>query len=131
MLFRSLIQFIVRMFGFKSKYISLDSISTQATLQQEFYGCQHDPSKPIDIFVQKALHGYVQLKAIGINVNDASVKDVILLNLDLSYHTIKTSLLTQMVKLSPKTVHNILTSSVNNIVSANIILSNPSLIKSH
>ena len=101
------------------------NFSCQVTLQQEFYNCQHDPYKPIDIFVQKALHGHAQLEAIGIDVNNASVKDIILMNLNPSYHAIKASLLTQTIELSLETVHNILTSSVNNIVSADIISVKP------
>ena len=42
------------------------------------------------------------------------------MNLDSSYHTIKMSLLTQTNEPSLETIHNILTSSANNMVSADI-----------
>lgn len=104
----------------KAKFAA-SNFGRRVTLRQAFYGCEHDPSKPVDIFVQKALHGRAQLKAIGIDIDDACVKDVILMNLDPSYHAIKTSLLTQTAEPSLETVRNILTSSANNIVSADII----------
>ena len=105
----------------KAKF-SASNFSRWVTLWQEFYGCQHDPSKPIDIFVQNIIHGRAQLKVIGIDVDDASVKDIILMNLDSSYHAIKMSLLTQTIEPSLETIWNILTSSANNMVSADITL---------
>ena len=103
----------------KAKFAA-SNFSRQVTLWQEFYGCQHHPSKPIDIFVQNVIHGCAQLKVIGIDVDDASVKDIILMNLDSSYHAIKMSLRTQTIEPSLETICNILTSSANNMVSADI-----------
>ena len=85
--------------------------SRQVALRKVFYGAVHDPSKHIDIFIQDVLRARDQLKAIGVDVDDTAVKDVILMNLDESYKDVKTSLLTQPTEPSLATVRSILGNS--------------------
>ena len=80
-------------------------------LRKAFYSAEHDPSKPIEIYVQKVIDAKVQLTAMGHKVDDIEVKDVILMNLHSTYETVKLSLLTQPTKPSLDVIRTILTSS--------------------
>jgi hypothetical protein len=93
-------------------------------LQKVFYGAKHNPTVPINIFIQNAIHTKAQLIALSITVDDQAIKDVILMNFDDSYGGVKTSLLTQPTEPTIDTIHSILTAA-SNIVHPDI----PALIK--
>jgi hypothetical protein len=80
-------------------------------LHKTFYNAEHDPSKPIEIDIHKVIYAKAQLTAMGHEVNDIEVKDIILMNLHSAYETIKLSLFTQLTKPSLNVIRSILTSS--------------------
>ena len=94
----------------KSKFEST-SFARRVELRKHFYSVEHDPSKPIDIYIQQILDAKGQLVAIGHKIEDVEVKDVILMNLHSSYETVKLSLLTQPTEPSLDVIRSILNSS--------------------
>ena len=87
------------------------SFARRVELRKRFYSVEHDPSKPIDIYIQQILDAKGQLVAIGHKIEDVEVKDVILMNLHSSYETVKLSLLTQPTEPSLDVIRSILNSS--------------------
>lgn len=71
------------------------TIGHRMLARQKFYGVSHDISKPITIFIQEVIGGASQLKTLGCTVEDTEVIDVILMNLDPSFHPIRTTILAQ------------------------------------
>jgi hypothetical protein len=65
-------------------------------------------SQPIEIYIQSMVDAKSQLKVIGVKVNDDTLKDIILMNLDDSFSGICTSLLTQPTELAFNTICSIL-----------------------
>jgi hypothetical protein len=78
----------------KTKFEST-SFAHRVELRKQFYSVEHNPSKPIDIYIQQILDVKGQLVTIGHKIEDVEVKDVILMNLHSCYETVKPSLLMQ------------------------------------
>jgi hypothetical protein len=73
-----------------------------------FYGAIHDTSQLIKIHIQSMVNVKSQLEGIGVKVDNDSLKDIILMNLNDSFNGIRTSLLTKPTELSFDTIHSIL-----------------------
>jgi hypothetical protein len=80
-------------------------------LHKAFFSAIHDTSIPVNIFINDILSAKAQLEAIGVMIDDITVKDVILMNLDESFHDVKMSLLTQPTEPELATVHSMLITS--------------------
>jgi uncharacterized cupin superfamily protein len=100
-------------FGKLKAKFEASNFSRRVALRKAFYGAKHDPTVPIDIFIQNVIHAKAQLVALGITVDDQAVKDVILMNLDESCSGVKTSLLTQPTEPTIDTICSILTAASN------------------
>ncbi|KZP19321.1 hypothetical protein FIBSPDRAFT_694216, partial [Athelia psychrophila] len=96
----------------KTKF-EASNFSRRVALRKAFYGAEHDPSLPVEVFVQSVLKARAQLVLVGVEIDDVAAKDVILMNLDSSYATVKTSLLTQPSEPTLETIRTILSSSSN------------------
>jgi hypothetical protein len=86
------------------------TFARRVELRKTFYNAEHDPSRPIEIYIQKVINAKAQLTAMGHTVDDIEVKDVILMNLHSTYDTVKLSLLTQPAEPSLDIIRSILTS---------------------
>jgi len=84
--------------------------------RENFYSVTHDPSKPIDFYIQSLKAAKSKLSALGVQVDDTEFMDVLLMHLDPSFYTIRTTILTQKDP-TLEDIITILTSST----SANII----------
>lgn len=78
----------------QTKYES-STWSRRVTLRTAFHRVKHDPSKPIDHYVQKVMELKSQLEALGESISDNYVKDILLSNLDPAYASVRNSLLSQ------------------------------------
>lgn len=78
----------------KAKYES-STWSRRVTLRTAFHRVKHDPTKPIDHYVQKVMELKSQLEALGESISDNYVKDILLSNLDPAYASVRNSLLSQ------------------------------------
>jgi hypothetical protein len=94
----------------KTKFEST-SFARRVELCKQFYSVEHDPSKPIDIYIQQILDVKGQLVTIDHKIEDVEVKDVILMNLHSSYETVKLSLLMQPTEPSLDVIRSFLNSS--------------------
>lgn len=96
----------------KTKF-EASNFSRRVTLRKAFYGAEHDPSQPIEIFIQSVLKAKAALTAIQVEVDDVAAKDVILMNLHPSYSGVKTSLLTQPNEPSLESIRSILSTTTS------------------
>lgn len=64
-------------------------------VRQAFHSVTHDPSRPVDFYIQDVVSAAGRLKSLGCTVDDSEVIDVILMNLDPSFHTIRSTILAQ------------------------------------
>ena len=62
--------------------------------REAFYHVQHDPSKSISVYLHEVESAKQVLVNLGCKIDDTELKDVILMNLHSSWHTIRTSILT-------------------------------------
>lgn len=63
--------------------------------REQFYSITHDPSKPIDFYIQSLKAAKRKMSALGVKVDDTEFMDVLLMHLDPSFHSIRTTILTQ------------------------------------
>ena len=89
------------------------NFSCSVAFQKVFYDTVHNMSQPIKIYIRSVVNAKSQLKAIGVKVDNDALKDVILMNLDDSFSSVCTSLLTQPTEPSFNTIHSILGSSTH------------------
>ena len=82
----------------------------------EFDEVRHDPSQPIDIYIHVVEAARLTLKGLGIIVDNAHVKDVLLRNLDPAYDTIRTSILSSATEPDLATIKVTLSSSASAII---------------
>jgi hypothetical protein len=69
-----------------------NSRATRISLKRQFYGFQHDISKPIQDYISGISTLAARLKGIGIKLDDADITDVLIFNLHDSYSNIAASL---------------------------------------
>jgi hypothetical protein len=81
--------------------------------RQKFYAVTHDTSKPVDFYIQALSTASRRLAAVGIKIDDTEFKDVLLMNLDSSFHPIRTTILAQKTEPTLEEVKTLLTSSTS------------------
>lgn len=64
------------------------------TAREELYAIRHNPSHPIELYIQSLTAACTKLKGLDVTVDDNELKDLLLMRLDPSYHHIRTMLLT-------------------------------------
>jgi hypothetical protein len=72
-----------------------DSSATRLSLRNQFYSVRHDPTKPVSLFIETVQSIARQLKTIGHAPGANEVEDIILLRLDPSFESIRSSLITR------------------------------------
>ncbi|MGH7240018.1 MAG: hypothetical protein ACREHG_08120 [Candidatus Saccharimonadales bacterium] len=81
--------------------------------REEFYAVKHDPSKPIDLYIQELTAAKKKLKTLGHNIEDTEFKDVLLLQLHPSFLSVRTTILSQKDEPSLNDIKMILLSSTS------------------
>lgn len=84
--------------------------------RQEFHHVTHDPSQPIEVYIHAVDKARQTLKDIGCVIDDVEALDVLLMNLDPSYHTIRTSILTAKDEPKLQDVKDILSGSSVSVI---------------
>jgi hypothetical protein len=67
---------------------------------RQFYNAKHNPTKPIHDYITQITKVATQLKAIGVKLEDITVIDVLIMNLDGSWSNIAASLSASMDELN-------------------------------
>lgn len=78
--------------------------------RKELYAVEHDPSKPVDFYIQSLASARKKLTALGCTVDDMEFKDILLINLHPSFHSIRTNILAQSTEPSLDEMKSLLTS---------------------
>lgn len=81
------------------------------TARSEFYAITHDPSRPIEFYIQSLQASKKKMEALGCKVDDTEFKDVLLMHLDPSFHSVCVNILAQKTEPTLDDVKAILTSS--------------------
>jgi hypothetical protein len=78
---------------------------------KEFYDITHDPNRPISQYVQSVLAAKSKLVSLGCTITDTEVMDILLMQLDPSYHPVRITILSQKSEPKLEDVKAILTAS--------------------
>jgi hypothetical protein len=81
--------------------------------RKELYAVEHDPSRPVDFYIQAMTSAKKKLTALGCNVEDTEFKDILLMNLHTSFHPIRTNILAQSTEPTLDEMKTLLTSSTS------------------
>jgi hypothetical protein len=79
--------------------------------RQQLYSVVHDPSKPMDIFIHSVTSAAKVLADLGYKVEDTEIKDLLLMKLDDSYATVRTSIMTAKEEPDLETIKALLSSA--------------------
>jgi hypothetical protein len=71
------------------------TIGHRMQARQDFYSITHDPSKPITFYIQSLTAAKRKLSALGVKIEDTEFIDVLLMHLDPSFYSIRTTILVQ------------------------------------
>jgi len=81
--------------------------------RKELYAVVHDPSKPVSFYIQALTSAKQKLAALGCTVEETEFKDLLLMNLDPSFHPIRTTLLAQKIEPTLDDMKSLLNSSTS------------------
>jgi len=79
--------------------------------RQQLYSVLHDPSKSIDVFINSVTTAAKVLADLGYMVEETEIKDIILMKLDDSYATVRTSIMTAKEEPDLDTITALLSSA--------------------
>jgi hypothetical protein len=79
--------------------------------RQQLYSVVHDPSKPIDTFIHAVTAAAKVLADLGYKVEDTEIKDLLLMKLDDSYASVRTSIMTAKDEPDLDTIKALLSSA--------------------
>lgn len=96
------------------------SMARRIKARHDFHHVHHDPSQPIDIYIQSVAQAVKVLKELKCSVDDTEQLDVLLMNLDDSYATVRTSILSQKEEPSLEDAKAILTGASISAVAVKI-----------
>jgi hypothetical protein len=85
-----------------------NSRSTRISLKRQFYGFEHDTNAPMSTYVNGITDLAGKLKAIGIDLTNEDITDVLIFNLDNKYSSIAASLTTTKDELKVADVRSAL-----------------------
>lgn len=92
-------------------YFQKSNLGSRLEARKAFNNVEHDPSKPLSIYVHDVVKAAQVLKDLSVTVDDSEVRDLLLNNLHKSYLSVKTSILTASDEPDLKKVKSILTGS--------------------
>ena len=88
--------------------------------REAFYSIKHDPSKPISVYLHEVESAKQVLSNLGCKIDDTELKDVILMNLHSSWHTIRTSILTAKEEPDLADIKSILSGSAASAIQVQV-----------
>ena len=77
-----------------------NSSANRISLKRRLYGTRHDPKDSIHIYINNITNLASQLHAMGVNIGDEDITDVLIFNLPSSYDPVATALMTRHGKLT-------------------------------
>ena len=83
--------------------------------REQLYSVVHDPSKSIDIFIHSVTSAAKVLADLGHKIEDTEIKDILLMRLDDSYATVRTSIMTSKEEPDLATIKDLLSSASDSI----------------
>jgi hypothetical protein len=81
--------------------------------RQHLYSVEHDKSKPIDVFIHAITSAAKALADLGYKVEDTEIKDILLMRLDDSYASVRTSIMTARDEPDLATIKSLLISAAS------------------
>ena len=96
-----------------SSYFQKSTFPRRVKAREEFYHVKHDASQPIHVYISAVEAAVQVLSDLGQKVSDTEILDLLMMNLDPSFHAIRTSLYTAEKEPSLATVKSILLGSVS------------------
>lgn len=87
------------------------NLGSRLEARKAFNSVEHDPSKPLSIYVHDVVKAAQVLKDLSVNVEEDEIRDLLLNNLHHSFLSVKTSLLTSSDEPDLAKVKSILTGS--------------------
>lgn len=97
-------------------YFNKSTMPRRIQARHDFYHVEHDPSQSIDIYIHAVTKARKALTDLGCKVDDVEMLDVLFMNLDSSYDTIRMSILTAKEEPLLETVKGILTGSTRSVM---------------
>ncbi len=84
------------------------SMSNRMVARRALYSIEHDPSQDIAVFLHAIKTAVTRLTALGVTIGEQEQKDIILMNLHLSFHTARGVILTTAKEPDLATVKSLL-----------------------
>lgn len=80
-----------------------NSRANRIAMMRSFYNARHDSSKPIQEYITPIIQTATRLRAIGVKIDDSTIVDVLIMNLDEKWSNMAASLSTATKDNSPVT----------------------------
>ena len=93
------------------KHFEHSTMGHRMNARKEFYDIIHDPSKSIEFYIQSLTSAQKKLSSLGVTIEDKEFKDVLLMHLDPSFYSVRTTILAQKAEPTLDDIKSILTSS--------------------
>ncbi|KII87549.1 hypothetical protein PLICRDRAFT_177295 [Plicaturopsis crispa FD-325 SS-3] len=87
------------------------TMSNRLAARQALYSVIHDPQQPVSLYVQSLTAARAKLDALGVKIDDQEFKDVLLMRLDDSFDSLRTTILAQSPEPDLARILSLLTSS--------------------
>ncbi|KII92321.1 hypothetical protein PLICRDRAFT_172421 [Plicaturopsis crispa FD-325 SS-3] len=82
-----------------------------AVLDFALYSVVHNPQQPVSLYIQSLTAARAKLDALGVKIDDQEFKDVLLMRLDDSFSSLRTTILAQSPEPDLARISSLLTSS--------------------
>ncbi|KII82844.1 hypothetical protein PLICRDRAFT_47475 [Plicaturopsis crispa FD-325 SS-3] len=87
------------------------TMSNRLAARQALYSVVHDPQQPVSLYIQSLTAARAKLDALGVKIDDQEFKDVLLMRLDDSFDSLRTTILAQSPEPDLARISSLLTSS--------------------
>lgn len=99
-----------------STYFQKSTFPRRVKAREEFYHVKHDPSQPIHVYISAVESAAQVLKDLGQEISATEILDLLMVNLDPSFHPIRTSLYASEKEPTLDVVKSILQSSATSLL---------------
>lgn len=99
-----------------SSHFQRSTMPRRLQAREAFYRIEHDPSKPISIYIHAVDSARQVLVDLGSNIDDTETLNVLLMNLHPDFHTVRTTILTAATEPTLANVKNILAGSAGSAI---------------
>jgi hypothetical protein len=93
------------------EHFQRSTLGARMVARKEFYDITHDPNHPISQYIQSVLAAKSKLVLLGCTITDTEVIDILLMQLDPSYHSVHITILSQTSEPKLEDIKAILTAS--------------------